>query len=672
MCGFAGYLNLNDNQITIDEEILNKMQQAIAHRGPDAHQIYKSNEHQLGLVYRRLSIIDLSPAGNQPMFDKQKTVVVCFNGEIYNYPELRRELEGLNYEFFSKSDTETILYAYKEWGINFVHKLTGMFAISLYDFNKRELYLIRDRIGVKPLYFSLQANILSFASEIKALWHLPWMQKEISALAQYHYLTFMVTPAPYTIFKDVYKLPAGFYLKIDGNKNISFQEWYNPVKNISKSEKAQFKSEAFCLENITNLLIESTKKRMLADVPVGAFLSGGIDSSLNVALMSRYAHAVKTFTVAFSDGPESNELKWARMIANKFGTTHHEIIISEKDAFDFFEKMIYHLDEPLADCVCIPFYYVSKLARENGIVVAQVGEGSDELFFGYEIYATYKKIYDKFWHPTQQVLPAFARKATQHLLSPFIKSNPTRLEIIKNWANNRDLFWGGAIAFNESHKNLLYNESFLSKQYTPQPNFAPQLDPIVEKIYPGMKQHFDSFSIVEYHLSRLKEIDPNADFGKQMLYLELKQRLPELLLMRADKMSMAQGLEAREPFLDHNLVEFMLHVPAHLKFKNNTTKYLLKKICRGILPDEIIDRKKVGFAAPTFRWLNQGKYFPAYFDKLSKMTSLHDKFQDNLKQEHLKNKNLNLEKLYKNNIYNFAVQNWVLQNLYALKNTNKI
>jgi asparagine synthase (glutamine-hydrolysing) len=533
-----------------------------------------------------------------------------------------------------------------------------MFAICLYDFEKRELFLIRDRIGVKPLYFSMQSNILSFASEIKALWCLPWMKKEISNIAQYHYLTFMVTPAPYTIYKDIYKLPAGFYLKVDVNKNVTFQEWYNPVKKISLTEKKQFESEDFCIENITKLLIESTKKRMVADVPVGAFLSGGIDSSLNVALMSRYAHAVKTFTVAFSDGPEFNELKWARIVANKFGTDHNEIIISEKEAFEFFESMVYHLDEPLADCVCIPFYYVSKLAREKGIVVAQVGEGADELFFGYNTYASYKKLYDRLWRPTQNIVPAFARKAANFLLQPFFKSNPTKSDLLKNWANGRNLFWGGAVAFNEQHKSFLYkqNPGILLNACDPVSRF----DPIVEKIYPGMQQNFDSFSIVKYHLARLKQIDPDADFCKQMLYLELKQRLPELLLMRADKMSMAQGLEAREPFLDHNLVEFMLNVPAHLKFKNNTTKYLLKKICRGILPDEIIDRKKVGFAAPTFRWLSNGKYFPAYFEKLGHKPGF-------IQPNGIAYTSGNLEKLYKNNIYSFAVQKWVLQNLLAIK-----
>jgi len=646
MCGFAGYLNLNKNEIKIDEKLLSKMQQSISHRGPDDGRVWSCNEHQIGLAFRRLSIIDLSATGMQPMFDKNHSVVACFNGEIYNYKELRQNLENLGYEFFSTSDTETILYAYKEWGISFVHKLVGMFAIAIYDFTKRELYLIRDRMGVKPLYFTMQNQILAFSSEIKAFWHLPWTHRQTSTIAAYHYLTFMVTPAPYTIFKDVYKLPAGFYLKIDSSKKVSFCEWYNPIKQISTAERSSFASEKFCLENIKRLLFESTKKRMIADVPVGAFLSGGIDSSLNVALMSQLTSRLKTFTVAFSDGPESNELSWARMIAQKFGTDHHEITISETEAFSFYEKMVYHLDEPLADCVCIPFYYVSKLARDNGIVVAQVGEGADELFFGYEIYENYKNIYDKFWNPTQKFIPGFARTGIKNLLSPIFKNNPTKLDLLQNWAQQKPIFWGGAIAFNETHKKIIL----------PDLNQQIEFDPIVHQIYPGLRQEFNSLAIVDYHLSKLKELDPQADFCKQILYLELKQRLPELLLMRADKMSMAQGLEAREPFLDHNLVEFMLNVPGNLKFKNNTKKYLLKQICRGLLPDSVIDRKKVGFAAPTFRWLNSGKLFPAYFKSLGKKSN-----------SFLPGKSAHLEKLYKNNIYNFAVQKWVMQNLWAIK-----
>lgn len=330
----------------------------------------------------------------------------------------------------------------------------------------------------------------------------------------------------------------------------------------------------------------------MSDVPFGAFLSGGIDSSLNVALMAEEIGKVKTFTVAFSDGPESNELNWARKVAKEFDTDHHEIIISEKEAFEFYEKMVYHLDEPLADCVCIPFYYVSKLAKDSGVTVVQVGEGSDELFFGYDIYAKYKQLHSRFWHPTIK-FPKAIKKLSFYAAKKFI-SKSNYLEILKNWFENKNLFWGGAIAFNEIEKQkFLPALADLSKE-----------DSVVRKIYSSLNQNLDSHSFIAYHLNQLKKLDPKSDFIKQMTYLELKNRLPELLLMRADKMSMATSVEARVPFLDHKLVEFALNIPGRLKFKNNITKYILKKACEGIIPNEIIYRKKVGFAAPIVTFLN--------------------------------------------------------------------
>jgi len=454
------------------------------------------------------------------------------------------------------------------------------------------------------------------------------MKKEFNEKAFYDYLTFMVVPAPDTIFDQVQKLSAGFYLKIDKNKQSTLCEWYTPIKILSFGEKKQFEDENFCLESIEYLLKESTKKRMMSDVPFGAFLSGGVDSSLNVALMSEYVSKVKTFTVAFSDSPESNELKWARLVSKKFGTQHHEIIISEKEAFEFYKKMVYQLDEPLADCVCIPFYYVAKLAKECGVTVAQVGEGADELFFGYSTYASYKNFYDRYWKYSQKILPNFLKKSLYKTAGKFFPKNANHLEVLKNWAYDRNLFWGGAIAFNEHQKEALFRD-----------------------------KKFDSFDLVNKHLLKLKTLDPQADFLKQITYLELKQRLPELLLMRADKMSMAVGVEARVPFLDHKLVEFMLNVPAKLKFKNKQTKYLLKKISEKYLPKEIVYRKKIGFAAPTVRWFKRGKYFPAYFNKLSeKNRDKFDIFSPAVK---------NIEKSYKNSEASFAVQKWVLQNFFA-------
>jgi asparagine synthase (glutamine-hydrolysing) len=625
------------------------MQQRIVHRGPDAGGVWISQENQLGLTSRRLSIIDLSDAGNQPMYHQQYNIVICFNGEIYNFKQLKKELELLGHFFASSSDTEVIINAYKAWGHDCLHHLEGMFAFALFDLNNKTALIARDRIGVKPLYFSLQGGILSFASEIKALWVLPWLEKKISDLAWYHYLTFMVSPAPMTIFDGVYKLPAGFCMRIDENKRVSFKQWYSPLKGLSTSEKKEYESESFCLERIKDLLIASTHKRMVADVPVGAFLSGGLDSSLNVALMAHTNQNIKTFTVAFAGDLKNDERAAARRIAQQFNTDHHDIVISEKEAFDFYERMVYHLDEPLADCVCIPFYYVSELARQAGMKVVQVGEGADELFFGYPVYARYAALYNRFFKPSQALIPAFARAGLVKSAHPFVSHHPNRRELLGHWQSKQLPFWGGAVAFGEWQKRVI-REFFVKR--------LPQQDYVISLIYPGMKQTFDSYSVIDYHMQQLKQVDPTADIGKQMLYIELKQRLPELLLMRADKMSMAASIEAREPYLDHHLVEFMMNVPWRLRFKHNQTKYLLKKVAESFLPHDVIYKKKIGFAAPTFSWLDTGMYFPAYFNNLAQGVG-------SFPSQAVMNGFSAITKKQNKNELHRAVQNWVLQQMWA-------
>ncbi len=666
MCGIAGFFNFKKQNLELSEKLLQKMQRKISHRGPDDNGIWFSKAVGLGLTHARLSIVDLSNAAHQPMHDVQNSVIVSFNGEIYNHKDLRKELEFDGYKYFSKSDTETLLYAYKKWGIDFINKLEGDFAIALFDVVDNKFYLIRDKIGVKPVYYSLQNNILSFASEIKALFSLPWIKKEFSEKSVYDYLTFMVTPAPNTIYKDIFKLEAGTYLSIDG-QSIEIKKYYSPLKNgfdnwilkqvqddpavalssygghgkrsirvlchpelVSGSSNNNFNDENFVLENIDNLLNKSISKRMMSDVPVGAFLSGGLDSSLNVALMSKHSQNIKTFTVGFEDTPELEELKYARKVSKIFNTEHHEIIITECDAFEFYESMVYQLDEPLADSVCVPFYFVSKLAKENGIKVVQVGEGADELFFGYSTYLLYKNFYDSYWKNSIKYIPDFGKNIIYKVAKKLFAQNSNHLEILYNWANNRNLFWSGAVSFNEHQKKIIFDN-----------------------------KNLDSFNIIKKYLL---DLDFNTDFIKQMTYLELKLRLPELLLMRADKMSMLNGLEARVPFLDEKLVEFMLNVPEALKIKNNQTKYLLKKVAQKYLPDEIIYRKKVGFASPIERWFKTGKYFKKYYkDLLNKELDRKKLFMPVIK---------NLEKVYNHHDSGFAVQKWTLQNFLALKNLN--
>jgi len=605
MCGIAGYLNLSRENFLIEDDVLFRMQEAIKHRGPDGVGIWKSLEHQIGLVHRRLSIIDLSDAGKQPMQDLEKTVVISFNGEIYNYLEIRKSLQLVGYSFISNSDTEVLVYAYKYWGIDFINKLEGMFAIAIFDIVKNEFYLIRDNIGVKPLVFGIRDQIFVFASEIKALFVLDEFTRDINSLAVYHYLTFLSSPAPMTIYKDIYKLPAGFYLKIDADKNISFKKWYSPIVANLQYSKIQLSDELFCKTELKKLLINSIEKQMIADVPVGLFLSGGVDSSLNVVFMSRFSKKLKTFNVVFEDGMEFDERSWAKTVSKKFGTDHYEKIITEKEAFDAFETIVYYQDEPLADWVCVPLYFVSKLAKDNGISVVQIGEGADELFCGYGSYANFLNFNKKWWHPSQKILPQLFRKILYSLVNPFI-SNYQIKDYLRNWTFARSLFWGGAIAFRESFKKDL----FVSL------DTEINLDSVVDSILPGFKQTFDSYNVVDYHLSQFNQVASSGDFLNKIIYLEFQNRLPELLLMRADKMTMAHSLEGRVPFLDKNLVEFALQISSSLKYKNGITKYILKKVAEDVLPHDLIYRKKIGFAAPAKYWFKNGKYFRPYLESI--------------------------------------------------------
>lgn len=648
MCAIAGFLNLHNRNFIVDPDLLERMQARLAHRGPNGYRIWLNQDQGLGLIHRRLSIMDLSDAGFQPMIDDERQVLVMCNGEIYNHPQLRQELEGAGYRYRSNCDTETILHAYKQWGIECLTRLRGMFALVIFDFRTQELFLVRDRIGIKPLYFSLQGGILSFASEIKALWELPWISKEKNLLGIYHYLTYMVSPAPFTIFQGIYKMPAGYYARVDASKQVHFVEWYTPLQALGHArDYSASGDEAFHVTKIISMLKDSIASHMMSDVPYGVFLSGGIDSSLNVALMSELTPQVKTFNVSCADGPEYSEIGWARKVARRFNTDHHEIIISEKEAFDFFERMVYFQDEPIADCVCIPLYYVSKLLKDAGVTVVQVGEGSDELFCGYMSYVQYLTLYQRYWRSTQKYIPAFAKRGISSFASQFFSDRPNRRDFIANWAAGRHLFWSGAVAFSEEWKRQIIHKSPVA------------FDPIIEQIYPGFDQSFSSYAVVDYHLKKLFAHSPQADFLTSMIYLELKQRLPELLLMRVDKMTMATGVEGRVPFLDHRFVEYALTIPTELKYKDGQTKYILKKAAEELLPHEIVYRSKIGFAAPTSRWFKEGIYFRPFFENL-----FHEKSGEWGELIDMKY-SMDLFKKNHQSGRDHSLQLWVLQNLIA-------
>jgi asparagine synthase (glutamine-hydrolysing) len=414
MCGIAGIFNYSQTPNLVSSELIRQMTDEIAHRGPDDDGVYISPNAMLGLGFRRLAIVDLSPAGHQPMATRDGSIWIIFNGEIYNHLAIRAELEAKGYEYTSRSDTETILYAYQEWGIECVKKFYGMFGIALWDSRKEELYLIRDRIGVKPLYYTFQNGALYFASETKAIFKNPNVRKALNPQGFYDYLTFGITPPNKTMFKDVFKLEAGHYAVITKKGEMRKTPYWDLNHHTETFPNEKFSSEAFCVENIRRLLRDSIKLRMMSDVPFGVMLSGGIDSSLNVALMSELmSRPVDTFTVGFSDLQKYNELGYARQIADQFETNHHEVLITEADAINFLPKMIWHQDEPNADPVCVPLYFVSKLCRDSGTIVAQVGEGSDESFSGYKSYLQALQFYRYYYALMPQSVKELAYIAFQ-------------------------------------------------------------------------------------------------------------------------------------------------------------------------------------------------------------------------------------------------------------------
>ena len=595
MCGICGIFNYGNSAQTFDEALLVRMSDAIKHRGPDDSGTFVSPDHRVGFGFRRLSIVDLSPAGHQPMLTSDRSVCIVFNGEIYNHQVLRKELEAKGYRYRSRSDTETILYAYQEYGLNFIHKLLGMFSLALWDEKKKLLVLVRDRIGIKPLYYTVVDGQFIFGSEIKAILQHSSVPREPNLQALDAYLTFLISPAPLTMFKNIHKLEAGHFMVVGQDGVIRKEQYWDPVPlgqqpsididgtpipHSRLLDNGSGMTEESCISTIRSLLKQSIKDRMMSDVPFGVFLSGGIDSSTNVALMAELMdRPVDTFSVGFSDLEKYNELGYARQIADQFKTNHHEVMIDQSIALDFLPGLIYHQDEPLADPVCIPLYFVSKLARDNGTIVVQVGEGSDEQFAGYNSMLRELRFYKTFWKAYRS-LPAFARSAIHKSAEAYFQRTQRylALDYIRKGLEGEELLWGGAVNFTETHKRRLIAREQRVEDPLPQALAA------------------------QWHAEILRR-DPSADYLKRMIYVEFKSRLPELLLMRVDKVSMATSIEARVPFLDHRMVEYSMTIPQQFKVKNGETKYILKKAVEGIVPDNIIYRKKQGFAAPVSEWL---------------------------------------------------------------------
>ena len=598
MCGICGVYEFGTAEPGVTENLVVAMRDTMVHRGPDDAGVYVTANRRVGFGGRRLAIVDLSPAGRSPMSNEDRSVWITFNGEIYNHEELRPDLIRKGHVYRTRTDTETIIHLYEEQGVDFVDLIEGDFAIAIWDDNLNRLVLARDRIGVKPLYYTIAAGRLIFGSEIKAILAHPAVSRDVDEEALYHYLTFLTTPAPQTLFAGIRKLPAGCLLTCDSNGNVDVRRYWdaigpglqgNPTENEIAGE-------------VLKLLTDAVKKRMMSDVPFGVFLSGGVDSSANVALMAGMMdQPVRTFTVGFRDDPDCNELEEARRVAREFGTDHHEVVIGQDELIEFLPELIFHQDEPIADPVCVPLYYVAKLARDSGTTVVQVGEGSDELFCGYDDYRYYLELHNRVWRRLMK-MPRLMRRGVKSIGMAMYEVGGARLlpkgrkmlpDLLRRLVSGEDLFWSGAFVYDEYNKKRLLSREAKSR---------------VDAAHGG---YFSSYEVVRADVDRLLSARPDASQLDRMIYQDLKLRLPELLLMRVDKLTMATSIEARVPFLDHRLVELAMSIPQELKYRNGTTKYILKRALRGVVPDYVLERRKKGFGTPINSWLldRLGRFF---------------------------------------------------------------
>ena len=565
MCGIAGFIqDKTGPDDRLDRgALVDRMCRVMSHRGPDDQGTMVNEIAALGM--RRLSIIDLA-GGHQPMSSNSGAFTIVFNGEIYNYRELREQLRQRGINFSTNSDTESILHCYEEFGDDCVDHLRGMFAFAIWDAPGRKLLLARDRVGEKPLYYTVtRSGSFVFGSEVKCLLQHPDVEREINPEALDSYLTFGYVPDPLCIFKNIRKLPPGHRLILVDGKITLEQYWDFPYESGKRLDEEDY------VDELRERLQESVRMRLVSDVPLGAFLSGGVDSSTIVAFMAgEMSEPVKTFSIGFKED-SFDELKYARLVAKYFGTDHHELIITP-DVCDIIDDLIWHFDEPFADQSTVPTYYVSKLAREHVTVVLS-GDGGDELFAGYTRYAVDLK---------RQGFARVPRFVRQNLMKPVSERLPhgTRgRNYLYNVALDPvDRYIDNISIFTNLNRDLLYSDDFLE----------------------SLKQSRPAGGMFRDYASRVASGEPID----RLLYLDSKTYLPGDILTKVDRMSMAVSLEARVPLLDHKLIEFVTRMPASLKMRGLESKYIFKRAIKDIVPDEILNRPKQGFGVPIGAWIN--------------------------------------------------------------------
>ncbi len=604
--------------------LISAMNNCLQHRGPDDAGVFADPANGIVLGHRRLSIIDLSSDAHQPMQDEQGNVIV-FNGEIYNYQEIKAKT---GFSGKTKSDTEVLLHLYAKQGHHALQELNGMFAFAYYDLETQQLMLARDRAGKKPLYYSVSNGIFAFSSEIKALLTLPWIKAEVDNNALYDFLTFNQLDAPQTMFRGIHKLAPGECMTVS-RKGIEVKKKYWEVSytDLSKASESEIADQLF--EQLTT----SVKYRMVADVPVGAFLSGGVDSSAVVALMRQQSQGtIKTYSVGFEGQPDYDERNFASQVSAMFNTEHHEKIISANDIAEFLPRIVEIFDEPVADATSIPIYFISKLARENGTIVVQTGDGADEIFAGYRGWKKYRQLYP--WYHRITAMPEFLRSGLSLLAGK--KESPSN-EILHRAAAGQELFWGGAKAFKESTKRQFLQSGWLAK--------VQDADS-----YEVINRHRKAFTQLQQHYPWLGDTD-------WMCYLGVKFQIPAKYLYRMDRLGMANSIEIRSPFLDYNLINFGLSVPASCKVKGDEPKAILKKSLERILPKGILYRKKMGFVVPLREWSGEimFDYIETNMKSFCANTGI---FKEEALREHLKEIR-NGNKDYTNNLWTiYFLMNW--------------
>ncbi|MBW2651733.1 MAG: asparagine synthase (glutamine-hydrolyzing) [Deltaproteobacteria bacterium] len=562
----------------VNKALIKKMSSVLNHRGPDDEGVYIKNN--VGLAHKRLSIIDLTSAGHQPMSNEDGSIWIVFNGEIYNFLDLRDELIEKGHCFTSKTDTETIIHLYEEKGVECVHDLRGMFAFAIWDENKKRLLIARDRAGKKPLVYYHNDEGLLFASEIKALLMDPSIKKDVDYNALHHFLTYQYTPSPLTSFAGIKKLPPAHVLIYERGNIVLKRYW-----NLSYQKKLELPSLKDYGEKFRDVFQEAVRIRLRSDVPLGAFLSGGIDSSLVVAVMSGLMNQpVKTFSIGFEE-ESYDETKYARIIAEKYKTDHHEFVV-KPDAIDILPKLVWHYNEPFADSSAIPTYYVSKMTRDY-VTVALNGDGGDESFAGYERYLA-DKLADYYRFVPNLLRERIIRKAID--LLPYSTNRRSFVRRLKRFVKGiseiperRYVRW--ICFFDNEMKNELYTSSF--------------------------KELTKGIDSVDLTVNWYKKADAEK-FIDKTLFVDVMSYLPEDLLVKVDIASMANSLEARSPFLDHKVMEFAASLPADLKLRGIETKYLLKHTLSDIVPKEILHRKKMGFGVPIDVWFRNDLKEMAY------------------------------------------------------------